>query len=411
VLTLLEPAFRLAVTVGAVAAAAALGARVAVFIRQPPVVGELIAAISLGPALLGAATPGVSTALFPSRIINLLEHTGHLGVLLFVFFVGMDFNRGPLRRRRKFGAALIAATVAFPLALGVAVVLPFAHDVVAPPTNQLLCVLFVSVALSVTALPILAAILEETSLIPPDLAQLALGCAAATDFAIWAFVGAISALAGEAGPASVAERVGAAAVILVAVLWAGPWLRRAARFVSARTAPVVALCLALSFATALAMTTQYLGVTLILGAFFAGNVFVGEGPSFGTSVTLMRRLNRRLLLPVFFATVSLHIALPGPTEGLRFFLLGMLLLAAATIGKIGGTLLPGRLFGLPLRDAVGLGVLLNTKGLTEIVVLDIGYRLRLISPDALAVLVAVAVVTTLSAAPLLQAAKRIPSRV
>ena len=393
---------RVVLAVAGVAALAWLAGTAATRLAQPRVIGELVAVMSLGPSALGAVAPGVPAFLFPPAIHGVLVTIGQAGVVLFMFFVGVEFEGGLLKARPRVGVAVASVSVALPLLLGVAVALPFAGYIAAPPARPWLCALFVGVALSVTAFPILAAIVEETPLTTPSLGQLALGCAAGTDVVAWLMLAVLSAQVHASAEARVAERLLAVAALAIVVLVPlRRALRRGLRSLPERAQAVAVPAAGLALAASLASATDHLGVTVIFGAFLAGLALNGEPRALQGLLARVRRVNRFALLPVFFVLVGLAANLHAAAGSLPLAGIGVLLLVAAVVGKVGGVSVAARCSGLGWRDAFGLGALLNTKGLTEIVVLGVGYHLGLISAAVLGMLVAVALVTTASTVPLL----------
>jgi Kef-type K+ transport system membrane component KefB len=232
-----------------------------------------------------------------------------------------------------------------------------------------------------------------------------------TDLAAWCLLALVAAETGSGGTSrGAAERLlGAVALAAAVILVAGPLLRRGLAAVPGslvRVAyPLVAVALALGLATA----TEHIGVSVILGAFLAGLTFGREAATRGRSLGQVRLVNRFLLLPIFFAATGLRIDLHSG-ESVGLYAAGALVLAVATAGKVGGVSVAARAGGLAWRDSLGLAFLLNTKGLTEIVVLRLGYDLGLISRDALGVLIIVALVTTAAAGPALRLIGIVPAR-
>jgi Kef-type K+ transport system membrane component KefB len=393
---------RLVLTVAVVIAVAWLAGNAMQRFGQPRIIGELAATIALGPSLVGATLPGVTAFLFTPDIHHGVHELGRAGVVLFMLFIGLELKGRQLTDRPRIAAALTVASVTAPFALGVAVALPLVPTL-GPSTGEAWeCAVFVGIALSVTAFPVLAAILQETRLSIPWLRDLALTCAALTDVVSWSLL-AVLAAETQGGSAAV---IGLRLLGVVAVgFFALVLLRRALLRLfappgqSTSVLPVIAVALAFGLATA----TEQLGVTVVFGAFVAGVALRGQRLDERRALVLVHRLTRLVLLPVFFASVGLNVKLHGGGNSLALAEAGLVLLTAAVVGKIGGVSLAAHCSRLGWRNALGLGVLLNTKGLTEIVVISVGFDLGLISSSGLDVLLAVTLVTTAATAPLVQA--------
>jgi Kef-type K+ transport system membrane component KefB len=369
---------------------------------QPRVIGEIAAGIALGPSLLGWLAPGVFDFLFPHVPAGKLDGLAKLGVVLFVFFVGVEFETALQRVRWKLIGSIVGGSLLVPLLLGVAVAFPLFSRFEGETANRGAFVLFIGVAVSITALPVLAAILQDVGLSSQPLGVLALGCAVITDVAAWCLLALVAAETGSGGSGRAGERLLAATALAVgALVVLRPLVRRLLAALPDAAGRVAHPLVAVALACGLAAATDRIGVSVIFGAFLAGLAFGGRPATRGRSLEQIRVLNRFLLLPVFFAATGLRVDLHSGRSA-HLVAAGALVLAVAAAGKVGGVSLAARAGGLAWRDSLGLGFLLNTKGLTEIVVLRLGYDLGLISRDALGVLIVVALVTTAAAVPALQ---------
>jgi Kef-type K+ transport system membrane component KefB len=400
----------LALAVAVICGCALAGGAVSARLGQPRVIGEIAAGVLLGPTLFGALLPGAFDSLFSADVADRLDDLARLGVILFVFFVGVEFASALARIRWQLIGSLALVSFAIPLLLGIALAFPLFSRLGGDAAPRSAFVLFFGVAFSITAIPVLAAILEDVGLLSHPLGRLALGTAAVTDVAAWCFLALAAARAGVGDASAAGERLLETVALAVAVLAiARPLLRRCFRALPARVVgfayPVVGVGLAVGLAT----VTDHIGVNVLPGAFLAG-LAVGTPPGASTrAVEQVRALNRLLLLPIFFVATGLLIDLGSPGSA-NLILAGALVLVVGTIGKVGPVSLVARKGGFSWRDSFGLGVLLNTKGLTEIVVLRIGYDLGLITRDALGVLIVVALVTTAAAVPALRRLRIVPLR-
>lgn len=365
-------------------------------IGQPAVIGEVIAGIALGPSLLGSW----SGALFPMESRPLLRILASVGLAVFMFLVGLEMDLGQLRgrRRRISGAVAVLGTIV-PFVLGVvlAMALHGSHGL----GDFLPFALFIGTSMSTTAFPVLARILQERKLYDTPLGVLAMASAAGDDVLTWATLAVVVAMVAATGawalPYILVLSVAFAALMVLAVR---PGL---VRF---RDRPLGSgeLTLVVAGLLAAAFVTSAIGVHEIFGPFLLGAVFP-RGP---LADALRDRLGSvaAILLPVFFVTTGLNVDVGGVgREGV--WQLGLILVVACA-GKLVGAGVGARAQGLAARESVAMGVLMNTRGLTELVVLDIGRDLGVLNGPLFTLLVIMAVVTTVATSPLLDVVKPDP---
>ena len=364
-------------------------------VGQPPVVGEILAGILLGPTLLPAAVTG---ALFPADVRAPLTGMADVGVALFMFTVGLEIDTAALRGQGRVTAVSAVGSMAVPFALGsgLALWLARAHD----PQQPAAFVVFVGLAVSVTAFPVLARILSDRGLSATALGGIALATAAVVDLVAWAALAGVQAAVEGGGGRRwpVALMLPYIVLMLLAVR---PLVRRllVRGGASARlTAPATAAALigALLSATA----TEAMGMHFIFGAFLFG-LLIPRQDTAGLRAELLEHTGRvtALLLPVYFVVAGLQVDL-GRLGGGELLQLGAILLVAVA-GKFGGAYLAARSQGLPARPAAALGALMNTRGLTELVILGVGLRLGLLDGTLYSLMVVMAVVTTAMTGPVL----------
>lgn len=359
-------------------------------LRQPPVIGEVIGGLALGPSLLGST----SHRLFPLESRPLLRMLATLGVVLFMFLVGLELDLGELtRRRRRVAAGVAISGTVIPFALGFlsgfalyrnhrthAEFLPFA--------------LFLGAAMSITAFPVLARILEERGLWDKPLGALAMACAAGDDVLTWATLTFVVAIVGSTTTLEMPYVCGAAcAFALVAIRVIRPWMRRFRDFDATPTA----FALAVGGLLAFSYGSSAIGVHEIAGAFLWGAVLPRGRLQQGLRRALVFPV--ALLLPVFFVTTGLNVDVGGIHD--RGALELALLLVVACSGKLLGAVAGARSQGLAVRESIGLGVLMNTRGLTELIVLNVGREMGILDQSLFTLLVVVAVITTVATGPLL----------
>ncbi len=373
---------------------------------QPVVVGEILAGIALGPSLLGGivvAGAPLSHWLFPPAAVDQLTGIANLGLVLFMMIVGLELSLGPVRTLGRQAATISLSSVVLPMVLGGLLGL-WLYESAGVTGSRIAFVLFIGVAMSVTAFPVLARILVERQLHRTRLGVLVLACAGVDDVLAWSLLALATALAQGENAAGAARVIGLLALFCVVLhVLVRPclrrltaWYRRVGRLTPVMLAVVVTgLCLS-------AATTELIGVHFVFGAFLFGAAVPRED-----SAELVRELLARLeqvavlvLLPVFFVVT-------GMTVDLRFHdsrqvaVLGVVLVVAC-VGKFVGAASAARLTGVNRRQSLAVGVLLNTRGLTELVVVSVGYQVGLLSRELVTVLVVMAVVTTVLTRPLLQ---------
>jgi K+:H+ antiporter len=394
---LFDPERFLAQLVVIIAATRLVGA-LAARLRQPRVVGEIAAGILLGPSLLGRITPDLSAWLFPPATFPVLLAVSHLGLLFFMFLVGLHLDLGLLRASGRTALVTSPVSIVVPLGLGIAVAGAIRPEF-APDVSPLAFALFMGLALSVTAFPVLARILEERSLAGTRVGVVAIACAAVDDVSAWVLLAGVTAYVRAAsGSGSLALTLLLLAAFAGAVVWLLPrLLRRLLGRPSAAVLPVAVVCL-----LACAAVTEALGVHALFGAFLAGIAMPRRADPGQALEASLEAVTSVVLLPVFFASTGLRLDL-GWLSGRRAWLAFGLILLAAVGGKLGGSTLAARATGMGWREAVALGVLLNTRGLVELVILGAGLELGVLTAPVYSMMVLMALVTTAMATPVLQA--------
>jgi Kef-type K+ transport system membrane component KefB len=376
----------LAVVVLAARAGGALAQRVG----QPPVMGEIVVGLVLGPSALGAAWPALQGELFPTEVIGWLQPVAQIGLVLFMFLVGAELHLDDLAGQGHRAVAVSHTSIVVPFALGAGLGW-LVHPTVGDAVEQLPFALFVGAAMAVTAFPVLARILKETGLDRTPVGALALACAAIDDITAWGLLAVVLATSQGEGLGEVAVTFAvAAAFILVMLRGVRPLLRD-------RDLDLPVL---LGLALGSAWVTEAIGVHAIFGAFLAGVIVPRREATLGR-VSSVEPLLRALLLPVFFVVVGLSTDL-GRIDAVGRLAVLALVLVVAVGGKLGGAYVAARVTGASRSDAFTLGVLMNTRGLTEIVILTVGLEAGLIGPTMFAIMVVMALATTFMAAPLLR---------
>jgi K+:H+ antiporter len=367
---------------------------------QTPVIGEMFAGVLLGPSLLGQLFPSIESRLFPPASLPSLHLISQLGVVLFMFVVGLEVDVDGLRRRAHATLLISNAGIIVPFALGVWLSL-YLHEQYAPAGVPFLpFALFIGTAMSITAFPVLARILTERRLNGTELGNLAIGCAAIDDVTAWCLLALVLALSrgeGLIGPLVAVVLAGIVAVIAFVVV--RPRARQLfGESISDGMTPRT-LFGALVFLLAAALSTEAIGVHAVFGAFLAGVAVGGAADLREPLRRTIEPLTSTLLLPLFFAYSGLRTEV-GSLSG-QAWIACALVLVAAVAGKFGAVTAAARIQGTSWRESLALGALMNTRGLMELVVLNIGYDLGMLSPQMYTMMVIMALTTTCMAGPVL----------
>jgi Kef-type K+ transport system membrane component KefB len=367
---------------------------------QPRVIGEIVAGIMLGPSLLGWASPMAMNFVLPREVGPYLGIIAQIGVILYMFLVGLDFNAGLLRSRAHATVAISHASIICPFLLG-AVLALWLYPHLAPPDVPFTSfALFMGVAMSITAFPVLARILTDRKIENTELGVVALSCAAADDVTAWCL------LAFVVGVAQ-AKLGGAVQTVIFAILFIAFMLavirplairflgHRAEKQPPRRMAVWVLVALLLS-----ALAAEWIGIHAIFGAFLLGAIIPHDSDIALDFRHKLEDIVKILLLPAFFAYTGMRTQI-GLVSGAEAWIFTAVIILVATLGKFGGSLVAARCTGLDWNLSASLGILMNTRGLMELIVLNIGLELGVISPKLFAMMVIMALVTTLATTPVL----------
>lgn len=365
---------------------------------QPVVVGEMIAGLLLGPSLFGRLAPVAFAFTYPADSMDVLFTLSRLGVWLFMFLVGAELDLGVVRRVGKLVVIASQMGILFPLILGSGLALWLYPSFAGNNTPRAPFALFMGVAMSITAFPVLARILRERSISTTDLGSTAIACAAVDDITAWCLL-AMTVLFIHPGQSNVTMLYRLAGLLAYfAIMWlvVRPLLRRVLARQSGFKPETFALILVLLFVSC--VVTQVIGIHALFGAFFYGVVLPKEE-------WLIKGLDQRiepligaLLLPLFFAFSGIRTNI-GLINGWSQWALCILIIGVAVAGKFFGAALPARLMGQSWSRASALGALMNTRGLMELVILNVGLELNVITPTLFSMMVVMAVVTTFMTSP------------
>jgi Kef-type K+ transport system membrane component KefB/nucleotide-binding universal stress UspA family protein len=391
--------FFIAVTV--VMLVARLFGTLAVKIRQPRVMGEVVAGIALGPTIFGALLPDLQATIFATDILPTIGLVANLGLIFYMFLVGLELDPNQLKGRVGQAAAISNASVALPLMLGFAVALPI-YELVGPDKKFVAFALYMGVAMSITAFPVLARILVERRMLKRPVGALTMACAAIDDVTAWFLIALATAVAAAGSGSEVAVTI-ALAIAFCAVMGLAvrPLLSRAATaYDEAGRVPggwVVAIFAGILLS---AWVTEEIGIAVIFGAFIMGMIMPRHAELTEDVTHRVEDFVIVLLLPLFFAYTGLRTNI-GLLDRPELWLLTGVLIVVAIVGKWVGAMAAARFTGFSWRDSGVIGVLMNTRGLTELIVLNLALEAGVISEALFAMLVIMALVTTFMAGPLL----------
>lgn len=369
---------------------------------QPAVIGEMAAGLMMGPLVLGSLLPQLHGALFPAASLAPLGLLSQLGVLMFLLVAGAELDLAALRGRRRFAFTVSHAGIAVPFMLGVALAIWLYPQHGPQGVGFTSFALFVGISMSITAFPVLLRILADRGITHTPLGQTAIACAALGDATAWCLLALIVAAAQAGGwlPASL-NLLGVVAFVVLMLGLVRPWFARQ-QVVAGREGRWLLGILLLSLASAL--VTEMLGIHALFGAFAAGVAVSSNAPLRALLMARVEPFAVTLLLPLFFAMTGLRMRADALHAG--DIVLCLVVIAVATAGKLLGTFSAARSTGLPAREAWRLGALMNTRGLMELIVLNLGYELGLLGDRLFAVLVVMALVTTAMTGPLLNLIER-----
>ena len=379
-------------------------------LNQSAVIGEMAAGIVLGPSVLGHFLPHWQAALFPPGSLGALKTLSEIGVIVFMFVIGAELDGAQLRRSAQSTVFVSHVSILFPFLLGVVLALAL-FDRAPAHVPFITFALFMGIAMSITAFPVLARICRDRNIDVTPLGMTAITCAAIDDVTAWCILAVVLALlraGGWIGPAITVLLAFGYSVFMVGFVKPSierRWTGKAAQASSCRDGKLVAVTVLYLFCSAL--ITDIIGIHAIFGAFLAG-VTLSNQP--GVRQFVHEKIEPfcvAALLPLFFAFSGLRTEI-GLINDLQGWVTCGLIVLLATVGKLGGSTVAARATGMPWRVALPLGALMNTRGLMELVVLNIGYDLGVIPPAVFTMMVVMALVTTLMTGPLLSLFQSLP---
>jgi Kef-type K+ transport system membrane component KefB len=372
-------------------------------LNLPQVMGEVVAGILLGPSLLGWLAPELAALVLPVNIAPYLALISQVGVVLYMFLVGLELDTELLQERTRAAIAISHASIVLPFLSGAAIALWLYPRYSASVVSFTTFALFIGVAMSITAFPVLARILTDRGMQKTRLGVLALGCAAINDVVAWCLLAFVISVAHAQTGSLLFTLLTTVAFILFVLLIAKRGALQLVRWQMAKgrtTQDMFAVvCAALLLS---ALVTERIGIHALFGAFLLGTVVPHNSALAHDIREKCEALVVVLLLPVFFVFTGMRTQI-GLVHGAHDWLACILIIAVASLGKFGGSFLAARWTGSDWREAASMGVLMNTRGLMELIVLNVGLDLGVLSPVLFTMFVIMAVVTTLATTPILHA--------
>ncbi|KAL5563516.1 hypothetical protein UlMin_033263 [Ulmus minor] len=369
-------------------------------LRQPRVIAEVIGGILLGPSVLGRNKSYLHT-IFPAKSLPVLETLANLGLIFFLFLAGLELDLKSIRRtgKKALGIAIAGISLPFTLGIGSSIIL---RETISKDVNGTAFLVFMGVALSITAFPVLARILAELKLLTSDLGRIAMSAAAINDVAAWILLALAIALSGTSQSPLVPLWVflSGCTFVLCCILIAPPIFKlMTQRCHEGEPIDETYICATLAVVLAAGFVTDSIGIHAMFGAFVIGVLVPKDGPLAGALVEKVEDLVSGLFLPLYFVSSGLKTNI-ATIQGLQSWgLLGLVILTAC-FGKIFGTFLVSIFYKVPLREALALGLLMNTKGLVELIVLNIGKDRKVLNEQTFAIMVLMALFTTFITTPL-----------
>jgi len=369
---------------------------------QPAVVGEMMAGILLGPSLFGWLMPNVYHLVFAPSSLEPLRLFSQIGVCLFLFAVGMELEVSQLRRKAQTAIVVSHSSIVIPYFLGVTLALFLYRELAQPGASFVAFALFMGICMSITAFPVLVRILQDRGIFKTPLGSMATACAAVDDVTAWSILAFVVAIARATSVASAVVNVGLVLVFVGLMLFfLKPNLPRLLGHSALEQSQPSKMVLAVVVGLVLisAWSTELIGIHALFGAFLAGVVMPAESGFRDKLVVRVENLSSVLLLPVFFAFTGLRTQVGLLTDA-QDWLICLIIIAVATAGKLGGSAVAARLTGMNWRESLQLGALMNTRGLMELIALNIGYDMGILSQRIFTMLVIMALVTTVMTGPL-----------
>ena len=375
---------------------------------QPAVMGEILAGIILGPSLLGSAFPAYLNFIFPPGSLSNLQMLSQVGLILFMFVIGMELDLSVIKKKARSAVFISNVSIAVPFTLGILLSLYLYKDYCPPGIPKYAFALFTGISMSITAFPVLARIIREKNLSNTRMGNVSIIAAAFGDIAGWCILAVVIAIAKAGSIGTSLYTLLAAIVYVVIMLFAvRPMLKKMSankshnEEVKRSTIAIIFIVLLLS-----SLCAEIIGIHALFGAFMAGVIMPLEWNFRQLIINKIEDIALVMLLPLFFVFTGLrtHIGLLNDST---LWMVCLLITLVAIVGKFGGSAIAARIAGESMHDSLAIGALMNTRGLMELIILNIGYDLGILSPQIFAMMVVMALVTTFMTSPILNLLERI----
>lgn len=369
-------------------------------IGQPSVVGEIIAGIFLGPSVIGYFFPEFSTIIFPTTSMPTLQFLSQIGLAFFMFIVGMELDIDKLKSKAHNAVIISHASIIVPFFLGVLLAGKMYVDFAPVDVSFLAFALFMGIAMSITAFPVLARIIQERGLTKTPLGAMVITCAAADDVTAWCILAAVIAIVKAGTIISALFTIGLAVIFVIVMLYVvRPWIKKISSSVVEKekiSKTVVAIAFFILLMSA--YISELIGIHALFGAFLAGVIMPNNMKFKDLLAGKVEDVSLLLLLPIFFAFTGLRTHIEMLNQG-HLWGACLWVIAVAVAGKFGGSALSAKLVGQSWKDSLSIGALMNTRGLMELIVLNIGLDLKILSPEIFSIMVLMALATTFMTGP------------
>ncbi len=371
-------------------------------IGQPSVIGEIIAGIALGPSLLGLYFPDFSNALFPIASLGNLQFLSQIGLILFMFVIGMELDLKILKNRANEAVVISHASIVIPFTLGVGLAY-FVYYKFAPEGVAFLSfALFMGIAMSITAFPVLARIVQERGIHKTKLGAIVITCAAADDITAWCLLAAVIAIV-KAGSfvSSLYVIMMAIGYVIIMLFVVKPFLKKIGELYGTKdqlSKPVAAIFFLILIISS--YSTEVIGIHALFGAFMTGVIMPDITKFRNVFIEKVEDVSVILLLPLFFVFTGLRTEIGLINDPYLLRITGFIILVAV-VGKFLGSAIAAKFVGQSWRDSLTIGALMNTRGLMELIVLNIGLDLKVLTPEVFTMMVIMALVTTFMTGPAL----------
>ncbi len=349
---------------------------------QPAVIGEIVAGIVLGPSVLGAFFPEIFTFLFPTDSLTNLGLLSQVGLILFMFVIGMELDFSILKNKINETLVISHAGILVPFFLGILASFWIYEEYASTQTAFLPFSLFIGISMSITAFPVLARIIQERNMTKTPLGTLAIASAANDDVTAWCLLAVVIAISKAGNFASALYSVALTAVYIIVMFWVvRPFLRKVGEVYANKEAinkTFVAFILLILIISS--CITEVIGIHALFGAFMAGVVMPSNIGFRKVMMEKVEDISLVFFLPLFFAFTGLRTEI-GLINSPDLWLVCLLLITVAIVGKLGGCAIASRLVGETWKDSLIVGTLMNTRGLMELVALNIGYEMGVLPPS------------------------------